>query len=293
MRGEGVARRGQKPLGRRQERAFFPPFLWRSKERGRRGGGGAQPPRTGGGIPGVPHCGVGKTPVNDAARAQYCDTTRAVSRRGTPRRYKRQRARQGRHSGVGGQLSARPYSIAPTKSAMANLPYFLHPADTHCGAVPDLETLRSWWMAALRRGRPKVACPFSPPRLRIFPSCCLFLLPAYHLCPHSCLSILYIPAHLPILLACASSLHATYSPSPPTIFAPISAYLFSIFLPICLYSSPAHLPFMLLFPLHAYHLCPIPTYLFSIPAYLPFSICLPPTLAPSPSAIHLPAYPHH
>ena len=80
---QGVARRGQKPQGRRQGRAFFPPFLWRSKERGRRGGGGAQPPRTGGGIPGVPHCGVGKTPVNDAARAQYCDTTRAVSRRGT------------------------------------------------------------------------------------------------------------------------------------------------------------------------------------------------------------------
>ena len=35
-----------KALGRRQGRAFFPPFLWRSKERGRGGGGGTQPPRT-------------------------------------------------------------------------------------------------------------------------------------------------------------------------------------------------------------------------------------------------------
>ena len=49
--GEGVARRGQKPLGRRQGRAFFPPFLWRSKERGRGGGGGAKPPRRGVGDP--------------------------------------------------------------------------------------------------------------------------------------------------------------------------------------------------------------------------------------------------
>ena len=36
-----------KALRRRQGRAFFPPFLWRSKERGRGGGGGAQPPRLG------------------------------------------------------------------------------------------------------------------------------------------------------------------------------------------------------------------------------------------------------
>ena len=28
---------------------------------------------------------------------------------------------KGEHSGVGGQLSARPYSTSPTKSAMANL----------------------------------------------------------------------------------------------------------------------------------------------------------------------------
>ena len=33
-----------KALRRRQGRAFFPPFLWRSKERGR-GGGGARSPR--------------------------------------------------------------------------------------------------------------------------------------------------------------------------------------------------------------------------------------------------------
>ena len=39
----GVARRRQKPLGRRQGRAFFPPFLWRSKERGRGGRGRVAP----------------------------------------------------------------------------------------------------------------------------------------------------------------------------------------------------------------------------------------------------------
>ena len=51
LRREGVARRRQKPWGRRQGRAFFPPFLWRSKERGRGGGGGAKPPRRGVGDP--------------------------------------------------------------------------------------------------------------------------------------------------------------------------------------------------------------------------------------------------
>ena len=39
---------------------------------------------------------------------------------GTPRRYKRQRVRQG-HLRVGGQLAARPYSTSPTQIAMANL----------------------------------------------------------------------------------------------------------------------------------------------------------------------------
>ena len=41
---QGVTCRGQKPQGRRQGRAFFPPFLWRSKERGR-GVAGARSPR--------------------------------------------------------------------------------------------------------------------------------------------------------------------------------------------------------------------------------------------------------
>ena len=57
----GVARRRQKPWGRRQGRAFFPPFLWRSKERGRGGGGGAQPPRRGVGFPAFRVANCGKT----------------------------------------------------------------------------------------------------------------------------------------------------------------------------------------------------------------------------------------
>ncbi len=50
VRAEGQGGRSAsqaKALRRRQGRAFFPPFLWRSKERGRGGGGGAQPPRQG------------------------------------------------------------------------------------------------------------------------------------------------------------------------------------------------------------------------------------------------------
>ena len=131
---------------------------------------------------------------------------------------------------LGPPLQHRPYQERNGQS-----PIFSTPSGHALRAVPDLETLRSWWMAALRRGRPKVACPFSPPRLpslppflpisslyscpsaytpclRIFPSCHLFPLHAYHLCLHSCLSLLYIPAHLPILLACASSLHAAIPP---------------------------------------------------------------------------------
>ena len=50
-----------KALGRRQGRAFFPPFLWRSKERGRGGGGGAQPPRRGVGFPAFRVANCGKT----------------------------------------------------------------------------------------------------------------------------------------------------------------------------------------------------------------------------------------
>ena len=44
MRREGVARRGQKPWDVRQGRAFFPPFLWRPKERGRGGQRGRAAP---------------------------------------------------------------------------------------------------------------------------------------------------------------------------------------------------------------------------------------------------------
>ena len=50
-----------KALRRRQGRAFFPPFLWRSKERGRGGGGGAQPPRRGVGFPAFRVANCGKT----------------------------------------------------------------------------------------------------------------------------------------------------------------------------------------------------------------------------------------
>ena len=56
-----------KALRRRQGRAFFPPFLWRSKERGRGGDGGAQPPRQGRRLPRVPRCGLGKSHAIDAA----------------------------------------------------------------------------------------------------------------------------------------------------------------------------------------------------------------------------------
>ena len=67
LRREGVARRRQKPWGRRQGRAFFPPFLWRSKERGRGGGGGAQPPGDERGLLGVLRYDRGKTYMNNAA----------------------------------------------------------------------------------------------------------------------------------------------------------------------------------------------------------------------------------
>ena len=66
-----------KALGHRQGRAFFPPFLWRSKERGRGGGGGAQPPRRGVGFPCVPCYGRDKTHLHGTALL--------ASRRGTPR----------------------------------------------------------------------------------------------------------------------------------------------------------------------------------------------------------------
>ena len=69
LRREGVARRRQKPWGRRQGRAFFPPFLWRSKERGRGGGGGAQPPPgfKAWGFPAFCVANRGKTYMNGAA----------------------------------------------------------------------------------------------------------------------------------------------------------------------------------------------------------------------------------
>ena len=51
---------------------------------------------------------LGKTHMNDAARLE--------SRRGTPRRYKRRRARQGERLRAGRQLPACPYSTAPTEN---------------------------------------------------------------------------------------------------------------------------------------------------------------------------------
>ncbi len=51
LRRAGVARRRQKPCVVARGELSSPPFLWRSKERGRGGGGGAKPPRRGVGDP--------------------------------------------------------------------------------------------------------------------------------------------------------------------------------------------------------------------------------------------------
>ena len=56
-----------KALRRRQGRAFFPPFLWRPKERGRGGGGGAQPPRFKRWLFCILYSALRKTQLNDAA----------------------------------------------------------------------------------------------------------------------------------------------------------------------------------------------------------------------------------
>ena len=82
-RREGVARRRQKLWGRHQGRAFFPPFLWRSKERGRGGGGGAQPPGVQGvGIPCVLRC----EPRQDLH--ERCRSARAGTRSARHRPYR-------------------------------------------------------------------------------------------------------------------------------------------------------------------------------------------------------------
>ncbi len=62
-----------KALRRRQGRAFFPPFLWRSKERGRGGSGGAQPPRSGVGLPCVSCYDPNKNHLHGTALLD-CDT---------------------------------------------------------------------------------------------------------------------------------------------------------------------------------------------------------------------------
>ena len=90
LRREGVARRRQKPWGRRQGRAFFPPFLWRSKERGRGGGGGAQPPPgvQGVGIPCVLRCEP-RQDLHERCRSARADTRgRAGTRSARHRPYR-------------------------------------------------------------------------------------------------------------------------------------------------------------------------------------------------------------
>ena len=116
LRREGVARRRQKPCVVARGELSSPPFLWRSKERGRGGSGGAQPPRSGVGLPCVSCYDPNKNHLHGTALLD-CDTalitaTRHAASLQTPKIPTRAFA-SGRALATLG--------TAPTKNAIANL----------------------------------------------------------------------------------------------------------------------------------------------------------------------------